>query len=658
MQEFCLITTNLGKCLLYIPLDYKDDCYASTCKLNISKLSTLLCTLQQFNGHSFSSTLRFHNYNVVTADRSDIIISLFKPEINPSAIPSIKLKLKQMLNVFLFYFCRPITTILRLEKELLIQEMKRYVFKLKDEEKDELMINRYSVFEVFKDYVAFTVNSPSLEEVWLSPLMSFKLNNIVKILLLDSSTLNILLKKVNLSFCNNPIIFSCIDQKIDFNQYIWLYISACCNYFYEEYFNSNGVNNIAGFNIYDDLSIFIGMVELEKDHFTFLLIYYYHDKLDVSTNRFTIPFRKENNGEFISSLEINEIVNMKEIVTEDFLNCFNETLDIISQSFYNSYPIVINKEEIDKEWNNNNIQHSISKNGRKFLKTKKLSLTTIVTPNEDDMTKYTPRPPEMRKSNSSSSFVIPSPPKLLMTSKDDNVKFKNKMKRLATQYSSILSKKNLFHHVEQLISPVAISYYHSTLFTNKQKEVQKHMKWDRIRERNRRSIRSKGNSRVNAIVPLPTFRPSFFHLLQARNINGHDFRFRQLKDKVCILCPFTFDTPNVGDQIHQLNKLYYDFRARGLEVLLFPTKDETKTTNEIRDSFVVNHGDPGYYLFDKIELSERDPVIEWLMKKSGRNEIKPLDKFLVDKHGNLIESFNAEVHPESMRPKIEEIIKT
>ena len=77
-NEFCLIFTNLGRCLLYLPLNYEDDEYASECVLNVPKICTLICSVQQLGNNKASTTMTIQNFQVIIECCEEIILAIFK----------------------------------------------------------------------------------------------------------------------------------------------------------------------------------------------------------------------------------------------------------------------------------------------------------------------------------------------------------------------------------------------------------------------------------------------------------------------------------------------------------------------------------------------------------------------------------------------------
>lgn len=118
-----------------------------------------------------------------------------------------------------------------------------------------------------------------------------------------------------------------------------------------------------------------------------------------------------------------------------------------------------------------------------------------------------------------------------------------------------------------------------------------------------------------------------------------------------------------------LQKLYGEFRGRGLEVLAFPSDDfghqEPGNAEEIR-SFVDEKFAVEFPMFDKIHTTgpEIAPLYKTLTEQTGegiRGEVKwNFTKFVVDPTGRVVARFDPDVEPDDpkLRAAIEAALPT
>ena len=107
-----------------------------------------------------------------------------------------------------------------------------------------------------------------------------------------------------------------------------------------------------------------------------------------------------------------------------------------------------------------------------------------------------------------------------------------------------------------------------------------------------------------------------------------------------------------------LQKLYGEFRDRGLEVLAFPSDDfggQEPGTNEQIRSFVDENFQIEFPMFDKLHATgpEIAPLYKTLSERTGegiRGEVKwNFTKFVVDADGKVVARFEPDVEPDDPR---------
>jgi len=152
--------------------------------------------------------------------------------------------------------------------------------------------------------------------------------------------------------------------------------------------------------------------------------------------------------------------------------------------------------------------------------------------------------------------------------------------------------------------------------------------------------------------------------LKAKNIQGEEIPFTDYKGKTLLFvnvaskCGYT-------PQYDGLEKLYKDYKDKGLVVIGFPANDfgsqEPGTNEEIAKFCKMNYG-VSFPMMAKTTVLGRDkhPVFQFLTENAPeKGEIQwNFEKFLVDKSGKIQARFKSGTKPESteLKKKIEEIL--
>lgn len=155
------------------------------------------------------------------------------------------------------------------------------------------------------------------------------------------------------------------------------------------------------------------------------------------------------------------------------------------------------------------------------------------------------------------------------------------------------------------------------------------------------------------------------HDFTVRDIEGRDVKLDTYRDKVVLIvntaskCGFT-------PQYEGLEKLYRDYRERGLVVLGFPCNQfgaqEPGDETEIA-SFCEATYDVTFPMFAKIDVNgpSANPLYGWLKSAApgllGSKAIKwNFTKFLVDRTGKVIGRFAPKTTPEALRKEVEALL--
>ena len=145
---------------------------------------------------------------------------------------------------------------------------------------------------------------------------------------------------------------------------------------------------------------------------------------------------------------------------------------------------------------------------------------------------------------------------------------------------------------------------------------------------------------------------------------GEDVSLEQYKGKVLLIvntatgCGFT-------PQYEGLEKLYGEYKDKGLEILDFPCNqfgNQAPGTDAEIVSFCKLKYDVSFPQFSKIEVNGANeaPLYTYLKKEKGGmlgSKIKwNFTKFLVDRDGKVVERFAPTVTPEQIEGKIKELL--
>ena len=155
------------------------------------------------------------------------------------------------------------------------------------------------------------------------------------------------------------------------------------------------------------------------------------------------------------------------------------------------------------------------------------------------------------------------------------------------------------------------------------------------------------------------------HDYSARTIDGEDRKLSDYKGKVMVIvntaskCGFT-------PQYQGLEKMFREFRSRGLVVLGFPCDQfghqEPGDENEIKKFCSLTY-DVSFPMFSKIDVNgdHAHPLYQHLKNEApgllGSRGIKwNFTKFLVDQSGKVVKRYGSIDKPESMIKDIEKLL--
>lgn len=157
---------------------------------------------------------------------------------------------------------------------------------------------------------------------------------------------------------------------------------------------------------------------------------------------------------------------------------------------------------------------------------------------------------------------------------------------------------------------------------------------------------------------------SEFYQLSANTSTGQSVEMSAYKGKVVLIvntateCGFT-------PQLEGLQRLYSDYKDKGLVVLGFPCNQfggqEPLSNESMAASCQLNYG-VTFPLFEKSEVNgpHTNPVFQFLKKKLGGlfgSKIKwNFTKFLLDSNGEPVRRFAPMTKPDSIEPHIKKLL--
>ena len=152
-----------------------------------------------------------------------------------------------------------------------------------------------------------------------------------------------------------------------------------------------------------------------------------------------------------------------------------------------------------------------------------------------------------------------------------------------------------------------------------------------------------------------------------------NFKMQRLQDEVVQdLCQYkgqvvlivnTASFCGFTKQYEGLEQLYETYKNKGFVVLGFPSNDfgkqEPGTNKEIAD-FCKNTYDVKFPMFVKSSVSGQNPnpVFKYLIEKSNTTPKWNFYKYLIDRNGNVVDSYNSMTSPQSksLKSEIEKLI--
>ena len=139
--------------------------------------------------------------------------------------------------------------------------------------------------------------------------------------------------------------------------------------------------------------------------------------------------------------------------------------------------------------------------------------------------------------------------------------------------------------------------------------------------------------------------------IPVRRITGEDTNLGEYSGKVLLVVNVASKC-GLTKQYEALEKLYRDYRDRGLVVVGFPANDfkaQEPGTNEEIKTFCSSKYNVTFPMYAKVSVKGADitPLYKFLTETKGGDVKWNFTKFLADKHGNVIARFEPNVTPDS-----------
>lgn len=155
-----------------------------------------------------------------------------------------------------------------------------------------------------------------------------------------------------------------------------------------------------------------------------------------------------------------------------------------------------------------------------------------------------------------------------------------------------------------------------------------------------------------------------FYDFSAKKINGEEIKMEKYRGKVVLIvntaskCGFT-------PQFKELEELYKEYKAKGLEILGFPCNQfahqDPGNNDSINEFCTLNYG-VTFTMFEKIDVKgpNAHPIFKYLKEQTKgllNDEIKwNFTKFLIDSNGNVVKRYAPTTSPSKIKKDIENLL--
>lgn len=157
------------------------------------------------------------------------------------------------------------------------------------------------------------------------------------------------------------------------------------------------------------------------------------------------------------------------------------------------------------------------------------------------------------------------------------------------------------------------------------------------------------------MTTIPQQQPSVYQF-KVRDIDGREVSMAQFKGKVLLIvntaseCGFT-------SQLDEMEKLYREYKTKGLEILAFPSNDffgqEPLEGEDIKE-FCQEHFNASFPIFEKTKVKgqQASELFKFLSNRSRNGSISSrpkwnFHKYLIDRNGRVVNYFYSFTGPTS-----------
>lgn len=268
--------------------------------------------------------------------------------------------MKRIIDEFVFVFGKPIADIKSFESQLMEQNARNFVFKIKEKDKEEATpVNRYPVFSRFSDIVKSKLIEIELFEKALCDQMFKQFNSLLRFLLVDTSFSPLL--DLSREKKSTKVVKTITE---------WKHVQQLCSRSLTLVIDSP--DELPCSYLMVDKALVIDIEERGND----FLFYIFFIEI-VNPSHLHLQY---NDDGTCTITNLMSIAPQMIAAISSFMQQVRNRNEISHER----------KEQIEKEWVSTSLTF-VSKNGRTFFKSKNIS--TLITPADDDFTKYTPRPP-------------------------------------------------------------------------------------------------------------------------------------------------------------------------------------------------------------------------------------------------------------------------
>ncbi|XP_072074762.1 probable phospholipid hydroperoxide glutathione peroxidase isoform X1 [Arachis hypogaea] len=158
------------------------------------------------------------------------------------------------------------------------------------------------------------------------------------------------------------------------------------------------------------------------------------------------------------------------------------------------------------------------------------------------------------------------------------------------------------------------------------------------------------------------------HYFIVKDGRGNDVKLGEYKGKVLLIVNVASQCGLTNSNYTELNQLYDKYKQKavhcaGLEILAFPCNQfgaQEPGTNEEIANFVCTRFKAEFPIFDKVDVNGENaaPLYKFLKSSKGGDNIRwNFSKFLVDREGHVVHSYEPTTSPLSIEKDIKNLLE-